>query len=158
MKRILALAVCAVLFLCVLSSCGSSKTYVIATDNQMQPFCFVDAQGNPMGFDIDIINAVAENVGISIELKPMSLLDGLDALKSGEVDGMIAALIPSEDMSEDFDFSDMYFNNEYAFAVKNRRHKKLIKKFNEGLANITESGEYKEIYVKHFGDGVDYFG
>lgn len=158
MKRILVSAVCVIMLLCVLTSCGSSKTYVIATDNQMQPFCFVDGQGNPMGFDIDIINAVAENAGISIELRPMSLLDGIEALESGNVDGLMAALIPSEDMMQSFDFSDMYFNNEYAFAVKKGKNKKLVEKFNEGLAEITESGKYKEIYVRHFGEGVDYFG
>ncbi|MBR2315715.1 MAG: transporter substrate-binding domain-containing protein [Clostridia bacterium] len=158
MKRIFALAVCVIMSLCVLTSCSSSKTYVIATDNQMQPFCFVDGQGDPIGFDIDIINAVAENTGISIELRPMSLLDGMEALESGRVDGLMAALIPSEEMMQRFDFSDMYFNNEYAFAVKKGRNNKLIEKFNEGLSNITESGKYKEIYVKHFGEGVDYFG
>lgn len=158
MKRILVSAVCVIMLLCVLTSCGSSKTYVIATDNQMQPFCFVDGQGNPIGFDIDIINAVAENAGISIELRPMSLLDGIEALESGNVDGLMAALIPSEDMMQSFDFSDMYFNNEYAFAVKKGKNKKLVEKFNEGLAEITESGKYKEIYVRHFGEGIDYFG
>ena len=158
MKRILVSAVCVIMLLCVLTSCGSSKTYVIATDNQMQPFCFVDGQGNPIGFDIDIINAVAENAGISIELRPMSLLDGMEALESGNVDGLMAALIPSEDMMQSFDFSDMYFNNEYAFAVKKGKNKKLVEKFNEGLAEITESGKYKEIYVRHFGEGIDYFG
>lgn len=158
MKRILTLAVCAAVFLCLLTSCGGSKTYVIATDNQMQPFCFVDGQGNPIGFDVDIIKAVAENTGIEIELKPMSLLDGIEALKEGKVDGLMAALIPSDELMQDFDFSDMYFNNEYAFAVKKGKNKRLIEKFNEGLSAITESGKYNEIYISNFGDGIDYFG
>lgn len=158
MKRIFAILVCVVLSLCVLTSCGLSKTYVIATDDQMQPFCYLDGKGNPVGFDIDIINAIAENQGIEIELQPLGLLDGMDALDSGKVDGLMAALIPSDDMMSKYDFSDMYFNNEYAFAVKKGSNKKLIEKFNEGLANIIESGEYDRISTEHFGEEQQYFG
>ncbi len=151
MKRIFAILVCIALSLCILTSCGFSNTYLIATDNQMQPFCYLDGKGNPIGFDIDIINAIAENQGIEIELVPLSLLDGMDALSSGEVDGLMAALIPSDEMMSKYDFSDMYYNNEYAFAVNKGDNKKLLEIFNAGLAGIIENGEYDRIYSEHFG-------
>lgn len=150
MKRIFAILVCVILSLCVLASCGLSKTYVIATDDQMQPFCYLDGSGNPMGFDIDIIKAIAENQGIEIEITPLGLLDGMDALDAKKVDGLMAALIPSDDMMTKYDFSDMYFNNEYAFAVNKGSNKKLLEMFNEGLANIVASGEYDKIYADYF--------
>lgn len=158
MKRIFAILVCIMLSLCVLTSCGFSNTYVIATDDQMQPFCYIDGQGNPMGFDIDIINAIAEKQGLEIELRPLGLIDGMDALSLGKVDGLMAALIPTDELSAKYTFSDMYFNNEFAFAVKKGSNKRLIKAFNEGLAKLIESGEYDEIYKRHFGEGDKYFG
>lgn len=135
--------ICAVIFI------ASPKTYIIATDDSFSPFCYLDGKGNPMGFDIDIINAVAEEAGIDIEIRAMGLIDGIDAVKNGKADGIIAALIPSDDLQNSLDFSDLYYNNEYAFAVKKGSNKRLLKKFNEGLNGIIENGVYDEICNKN---------
>ena len=150
MKKVIGI-VCCIVIIIGIAFCFMPKTYVIATDDSFNPFCYLDGKGNPIGFDIDIINAIAEQQNMRIEILPVGLLDGMEAVQSGKADGMIAALIPSDDMMAKFDFSDMYYNNEYAFAVKKGSKGKLLKKFNESLSAIIESGKYDEIYQEHFG-------
>ncbi|MDD6022423.1 MAG: transporter substrate-binding domain-containing protein [Acutalibacteraceae bacterium] len=151
MKRISALIMCAVSALLLLSSCSEKDTFVIATDDSMQPFCYVDSLGNPVGFDIDIISEIAEDQGFEIKIMPVGYPDALESLEKGECDAVIAAVIPTDELCEKYDFSDMYYNNEYALAVRKGKNAGLIEMFNSGLSRLNESGRYKTLYQKYFG-------
>lgn len=97
----------------VLVGCNSeksedAKTYIIGTDAAYPPF-EKQAADKIVGFDIDIINAIAEKTGIKIEVKHTGwdpLFEGID---TGTVDAGISAITITDVRKETYDFSDPYF-------------------------------------------------
>lgn len=132
------------------SSCAQKNDYRIAVDGSFSPFCNVDSQGNAIGFEIDIMNAIAETEGFEVEYIRVGYPDALEILDDGKVDASLASIIPSDTLAQKYDFSDMYYNNEYAVAVKKGKNEKFIELFNDGLMKIKESGKYDEIFSVYF--------
>lgn len=147
MKKIISVSL--VLLILCFSLCGCSlKKYVIAVDDSFKPFSFVDMNGKAAGFEVELIELIAKTEKIRIEIIPSGLLDGLEGLDNGDADAVIAAIIPTEEFCEKYDFSDPYFN-DYALAVNKGTDSSFLKKFNNGLMKIIENGKYKELVDKY---------
>ncbi|MGX7109572.1 ABC transporter substrate-binding protein/permease [Facklamia miroungae] len=97
---------------------NNKDTYSIITSSDYAPFEFTDNEGNLVGIDIEILEAIAEEEGFAIDYKIMPFSSGLQALESNQADGMIAAMGITEEREKSFDFSDPYFEVGSMFAVK----------------------------------------
>ncbi len=126
-KRVLALVMCLALCVGVLASCGTpaaeetsnGKKYIIATDTVFKPFEYTDANGDFVGIDVDIINAIAEDQGFEIELNSLGWDAAVAAVQAGQADGLIAgATIKQERIDSGWIFSDGYYNATQTFVVK----------------------------------------
>lgn len=107
------------LFLPVASvSATEGETYQIATDVTFAPFEFQNEDGEYVGIDIELLDAIAEDQGFNYELVPMNFSAGLQALEANQVDGMIAAMGITPERQESFDFSDPYFESGPVLAVR----------------------------------------
>lgn len=93
------------------------RTYVIATDTTYAPFEFVNEEGEMVGIDIDLLEAIAEDQGFDYELQVLGFNAALQALESNQVDGVIAGMGITEERQEVFDFSDPYYSSGSQFAV-----------------------------------------
>lgn len=152
MKKIISLCLCTLAALLLLASCGEKDSYKIAVDASYEPFLYIDSLGNAVGFEADIMNAIAETEGFEVEYISVGYPDALEILEDGKVDAALASVIPTDELRQKFDFTDMYYNNEYAVAVKKGKNEDLIEKFNDGLAKIKENGKYDELYSVYFAD------
>ena len=94
-----------------------SDPYMITTDVTYAPFEFKNADGDYVGIDVEILDAIAQDQGFSYELRPLAFSAGLQALESNQVDGMIAAMSITDERKESFDFSDPYFEAGTVMAV-----------------------------------------
>ena len=93
-------------------------TYQIGTNAEYPPFESVDASGNIVGFDPDIISAIAERAGFDYEFVN-TRWDGIFvALQSGEFDAVISAATITDERAEIVNFSDPYFNAGQMIAVR----------------------------------------
>lgn len=155
MKKAISIIICTVTVVLLLASCGGAKVYRVAVDTSFSPFCSVDSQGNAVGFEIDLLNAIAKEKGFTVEYCPVGYPEALEELESGDVDAAMAAIVPTDELSEKFDFSDMYYNNEYALAVEKGKDSAFIEIFNEGLSELRSNGRYKAMYAKYFGDSPE---
>jgi polar amino acid transport system substrate-binding protein len=91
---------------------------VIGTNAEYPPFEFVDEQGNITGFDVDLMEAIAQEAGFEFEFVN-TRWDGIFvALASGEFDAVISAATITEEREEMVDFSDPYFNAGQRIAVR----------------------------------------
>ena len=80
-KKLLMISVAAVMIFTMLAftGCGSDDsedtaskdTIVIGLDDTFAPMGFRDEDGNLVGFDIDLANAVAKELGMKAEFKPI---------------------------------------------------------------------------------------
>jgi|GEM_PF-197486 len=91
---------------------------VIATDAAFPPMEYVDEKTKEMvGFDIDMMNAIAKAMGLEIEYKNTAW-DGIFAgLESGAYDAILSAVTITDERKEKYDFSDPYINAGQAVVV-----------------------------------------
>lgn len=94
------------------------ETYTIITASDYAPFEFVDGDGDLVGIDVDIMNAIAENQGFEVEYRLMPFSSGLQALESNQADGMIAGMGITEERENAFDFSEPYYEAGSMFAAR----------------------------------------
>ncbi|WP_168797831.1 transporter substrate-binding domain-containing protein [Aliishimia ponticola] len=61
-------------------------TIIIGVPVDSPPFGSIDAEGNPVGFDIDLARLLAEQLEVEVELKPMTSVNRIPNLLTGKVD------------------------------------------------------------------------
>lgn len=113
-KLLLAIAMgslCAVSF-------AQGKDLKVAIDPTYEPFTFKTADGKPTGFDVDIANALCEQVKrkcVFVEQVWDSMIPGLQAKK---YDVIISSLSITEDRLKVIDFTNKYYNTPSRVVVK----------------------------------------
>lgn len=98
----------------VLTACGNtdaaSDTVVVATDATWPPMEFVNENREIVGYDIDLIRAIAERGGFEVEIRNVAW-DGIFAgLEGGEYDAIISSVTITPERQETYDFSEPYIN------------------------------------------------
>ncbi|SEC23999.1 amino acid ABC transporter substrate-binding protein, PAAT family [Paramicrobacterium humi] len=91
-------------------------TYVVATDTSFVPFEFKDG-GDYVGFDIDLINAVADEAGFKIDLKTTNFDGIIPGLQTGTFDIAIAGITITDERAKKIDFSDPYYKSGLRIGV-----------------------------------------
>lgn len=84
------------------------------------PFEYMDEKtGEPVGFDVDVINAVAEKVGLTASYLPNQKFDTLVPIikQGGKADVSIAAITITDERMESVDFSEPYLDSNQAIVV-----------------------------------------
>lgn len=95
-----------------------SGKVVIATDAAFPPMQFVDENKNIVGFDIDMMNAIAEEMGFEVEFKNTAW-DGIFAgLEAGDYDAIVSSVTITDERKEKYDFSDPYINAGQVVVVR----------------------------------------
>ncbi|MBN1220071.1 MAG: basic amino acid ABC transporter substrate-binding protein [Anaerolineae bacterium] len=119
-KRFLLLIFLGILL--VLAGCGGQSADLgvvkVGTNAEYPPFESVDDSGAIVGFDIELMNAIAKEGGFEVEFVN-TRWDGIFvALASGEFDAVVSAATITDERKETVDFSDPYFNAGQTIAVK----------------------------------------
>ncbi|QGP75431.1 amino acid ABC transporter substrate-binding protein/permease [Tetragenococcus halophilus] len=96
---------------------AAEKTYDIGTDVTFAPFEFQNDDNEYEGIDIDILNAIAEDQGFNINLRPLGFDSSVQGVQSNQLDGMIAGMSITEEREQSFDFSDPYYDSGIQMAV-----------------------------------------
>ena len=92
--------------------------YVIASDSSFAPFVFQNSSNQYTGIDMDLIKAIAEDQGFEIEITNPGFDAAINAVQSGQADGMIAGMSITDARKETFDFSDSYYTANTILGVK----------------------------------------
>lgn len=89
----------------------------IAGDSSLPPYEFLDENGEYKGFNVDIMRAIEETMGIEIELIPMRWTDALTALKEQKVDAIQGmSKIPSRE--DQYLFTQSTMVNSHAIFIR----------------------------------------
>ena len=115
MKKFIALALCAVLAFGLMTACtGKSdvKTLKVAMSPDFAPMEFVDAtktgQEQFVGFDVTLAKYLASEMGLALEIVPMSFDACQTAVSMGQVDMAISGFSWMPDRAEKYNLSDTY--------------------------------------------------
>lgn len=109
MKKII--VVLSLLVVLLLSACEETDTVTVLTSSGYEPYEMIDKNGNLTGFDIELMEALAEEAGINIVWKDVAFEGIIASLQSGQASIAIAGISPTAERREMVDFSDVYYNS-----------------------------------------------
>ena len=93
------------------------KVLRVATEGAYAPFNYTDAEGNLAGFDVDIANALCEEMQLKCEITAQDWEGIIPVLKAKKYDAIIAAMSVTPERAEQVDFTEPYFTNSLVFIA-----------------------------------------
>ncbi|WP_277294774.1 ABC transporter substrate-binding protein/permease [Streptococcus hyointestinalis] len=93
-------------------------TYKIVSDSSFAPFEYQNNSNKYTGFDMELIKAIAKQQGFNITISNPGFDAALNAVQSGQADGVIAGMTITDARKDIFTFSDPYYTSNIILAVK----------------------------------------
>ncbi|AFK64153.1 glutamine ABC transporter periplasmic protein [Advenella kashmirensis WT001] len=144
-----------------------AETLVVATDTAFLPFEFRE-NGKYVGFDMDLLDLITREMGVSYSLLPMDFSNIFANLTAGKVDMAIAGITITQERERSVDFSDPYFRSDISLVVAQgntdiNRFTDLVDK-RVGVKRGTEAADYvnrmlpqaKVLYFQNMDAGFPY--
>lgn len=91
-----------------LDSIIESGTVTIAVPQDFAPFGSVDASGNLEGYDIDVANLLADDLGVDLELLPVTSDNRIPFLQTNKADLVISSMGANPERAKSIFFSIPY--------------------------------------------------
>lgn len=91
-------------------------TYTVATDSSFVPFEF-EEDGEHVGFDMDIINGIAEEAGFDVKLEVTNFDGIIPGLQTGSFDIAIAGITITDERKAAVDFTSPYYKSGTRIGV-----------------------------------------
>jgi PAS domain S-box-containing protein len=124
-----------------------SKTIRVAGDINYPPYEFMDENGVYKGYNVDIMNSIAIELGINIEFVPMTWGESIEALKEGKVDA-IQGITKTELRNRQLYFSEPIARNlQMIFVRKDTTYISSIEDL-ENHSVVIQAGDINEEVVK----------
>ena len=95
-----------------------AKVYVVGTDAAYAPFESQNEKGEIVGFDIEVVQAVAKKAGIEVKFVNTPWEGIFNALGQGDRDMVVSAVTITDERKATMDFSAPYFDAQQLIAVK----------------------------------------
>lgn len=122
------IVICSTILMAVLmAGCGNTsstgdsdknkKTLRIAGETTYPPFEFAD-NGKYIGFDVDLSNALAKEMGRNVEYVSMGFDALVPALESKQIDAIASGMVITKERSEKINFTAPYYQVSLVMVVK----------------------------------------
>jgi len=96
---------------------GAAKL-VVGTDAAYAPFESFDDSGKIVGIDVDVVNAIGEEVGVDFEINNVAWEPLFQQVTNGEVDLGVSAITITEERKETYDFTEPYYEATQLIVTK----------------------------------------
>lgn len=100
------------------TSPAAGKAITIATEGTYKPFSLTKADGTLGGFDVELMQAICDDIQAKCTFKPQDWDGLLPGLMSKKYDVVVDALSMTPERQAQVDFSDSYFTNTLVFVTK----------------------------------------
>ncbi len=121
-----------------------AKVYVVGTDAAYAPFESQNEKAEIVGFDIDVVTAVAKKAGIEVKFVNTPWEGIFNNLQQGDRDLLVSSITITDERKQTMDFSSPYFDAAQLIAVKeNSKVAKFddLKKLKVGVQTGTTGDE-----------------
>lgn len=105
----------------VMQKIKESGKIVVGTASGYPPYEFIDASKadkTVIGIDMEIAQALADKLGVKLEVQDMNFQSLLSSLTSGKVDIAISGINPTDERRKTMDFSDDYLPTEQMVLIR----------------------------------------
>ncbi len=161
-KRIFLLILLVFILSTSLSSYGvtdpkNNDIIVIGGELNYPPYEFLDDDGDYRGFNVDLMNALALEMGIEIKLVPMDWVDAHISLQNGSIDA-ISGMNYNESRMSLYAFSNEYLKNSLVCFVKKNEteiigidslqgHRVAVQRSDSAAYALADRGEIELVFV-----------
>ncbi len=130
------------------SNDGEKKVIEMATSADFPPFESRDVEGNFEGFDIDLANYIADELGYELKIQDMKFDGLIGALQTERIDMVLSGMSATDKRKENVDFSTEYnHSGEMFITLKDSDIKTIVdlkdKSLGVQLGTIQEDGAKK---------------
>lgn len=95
----------------------SDGELTVCSDTPYEPFEFEGDDGEFTGYDIDLLRAIADDLGLDLEVRTTPFDTIIPALLAGDCDLIGSAMTITEERAEQVDFSEPYFDADQSLLV-----------------------------------------
>ncbi len=125
-KKLSAIGIILIGFVLILTACGSTSSteestattdpledgvLTVAVDDTYLPMEFRDDENNLVGFDIDLINALAKELGVEADIQTVAWDGIFTGLTAGQYDVIISSTSVTPERQENYAQSEPYISN-----------------------------------------------
>lgn len=159
------------LIVAVMTACGSSNTsssdsepeaaeekkvLTVGTSADYPPFEYVDSEKSDeiIGFDIDLLNAIANKLGYEVDVIDMDFGSLIPGLQAGKMDLIMAGMTQNEERMEVVDFSVPYYESAQMLVTKSDSAIKSLEDL-EGLTVGAQISSTQELAAKQIQETID---
>jgi polar amino acid transport system substrate-binding protein len=149
-KFVIYILIAAVLIFSIeLSGCieDSENKIIVGTSADYPPFEYVE-NGKIVGFDIELITALLEELGYTVEVQDIGFDSLVPSLVTGKIDVIAAAMTITPLRLEKIDFTNSYYNSDQSILLP--ADSDVIIDEDEDLSNLTigaQTGTTGELWV-----------
>ena len=107
-----------------------------------------DGKDEIIGFDIDIAQAIADELGVELEVKDMDFDGLIPALTTGKIDIIIAGMNATEERKQSVDFTDVYYTQTDIVVIRKEDADKFTSEDSLKTAALaTQKATVQETYL-----------
>ena len=162
-----ALLLCAALAIGCLTGCGGSakeenKTLIVATHATFPPYEFYE-NGEIRGIDIDIMQAVCDKIGYTMEVADMEFGSIITAVATGKAHVGAAAISKTEDRAKSVNFTVSYATGIQSVIVKDGGKVASLDDLGDAMIGVQQdttgdiyaTGEFGDDHMLRYNKGAD---
>ena len=154
MKKLLT-AVVAITAFGMVASSASAQTVRIGTEGAYPPFNSIDSDGNLVGFDIDIANALCEAAKLQCEFVVQDWDGMIPGLLAKKYDAIIASMSITEERKQKVDFTGRYYNTPAKFVAPKGKNYDVSPEGLNGLSVAVQRATTHENFLRDNFPGLD---
>ncbi|UOF92497.1 basic amino acid ABC transporter substrate-binding protein [Fodinisporobacter ferrooxydans] len=138
------------------NSAAGSDTIHVAADTTFPPF-ETEKNGQVTGFDIDMINAIAKQEHLKVDLKTMDFKGLIPALQADQIDVAVAGITIKSSREKVVNFSNAYYKSGLSILVKSNSTVKSLDDLKGKIVATKKGTSSVDILNKHGGITVKQF-
>ncbi|QIN81426.1 transporter substrate-binding domain-containing protein [Rubrobacter tropicus] len=135
---------------------GGGEDVTVASDIAYPPF-ESEKDGEPVGFDIDLLDEIGKRAGFTPEYQNVTFDGIINGLRNNQYDMAISAMTITPERAERIDFSDPYFNADQSLLVPSDSDIGSVDEIGDATVGV-QIGTTGEIKANEFKDRGDITG
>ena len=131
---------------------------VIGTASGFPPYEFIDTSKSDKtvaGIDIKLAQAIADKLGVKLEVQDMNFSAILSSIAANKVDIALSGITPTEERKKAVDFSDTYLNDHNILLIRKEdagKYTKMEDFYGKPIA-VQKSTQQEALAKEHIKDG-----
>lgn len=133
------------------SAQAQNKELVVGSSATYRPFAYENPNKEIVGYDVDIIKAVAQKAGVPIKIVNTPWTGIFAALNNGDVDLIISGVTINDKRKQSYDFTAPYFEARQLIAVPKDSSVKTLKDLAGKKIGVVNGSTGDDIASRQFG-------